>query len=132
MILENLLLNKLRRYPDEILTTKAEVLARMERAGSAANLATVDEHFYSQACKGAVATLGAYALAYMATLNDAQFEKFAAKKFPELCADIANYRGHANRISLVLDEKEISRLRDKVFDAIKFLVEEEKFNANEQ
>ena len=132
MILENLLLNKLRRYPDEILTTKAEVLARMERAGSATNLATVDEHFYSQACKGAVATLGAYALAYMATLNDAQFEKFAAKKFPELCADIANYRGHANRISLVLDEKEISRLRDKVFDAIKFLVEEEKFNANEQ
>ncbi len=125
MILENLLLNKLRRYPDEISQTKAEVIGRMERAGLATTLATVDEYFYLQACKRTVATLGAYALAYMATLTDAQFNKFVANKLPELCADIAKYRGHANNISLVLDEQELFSLRDKVFNAIKFFKEEE-------
>lgn len=131
MIMENLLLDKLRRYPDEILQTKMEVIGRLERAGSATTLSTVDEHFYLQACKRTVATLGSYALAYMATLTDAQFNKFVAKKLPELCADVANYRGHANNISLVLDEQELFNLRDKVFDAIKFLKEEEKIDASE-
>lgn len=125
MILENLLLNKLRRYPDEISQTKAEVIGRMERAGLVTTLATVDEHFYLQACKRTVATLGAYALAYMATLTDAHFNKFVANKLPELCADIAKYRGHANNISLVLDEQELFSLRGKVFNAIKFFKEEE-------
>ena len=123
MILENLLLNKLRRYPDEISQTKAEVIGRMERAGLVTTLATVDEHFYLQACKRTVATLGAYALAYMATLTDAHFNKFVANKLPELCADIAKYRGHANNISLVLDEQELFSLRGKVFNAIKFFKE---------
>ena len=74
--------------------------------------------------------MGAYALAYMATLTDTQFDKFAANKFPELCAKIANYRGHANNISLVIDEPELFKLRDKVFEAIKFLEEEEKIDAS--
>lgn len=131
MILENLLLDKLRRYPDEISQTKEEVIGRMKRAGSATTLITVDEHFYLQACKRTMATLGAYALAYMATLTDAQFNKFVAKKLPGLCAEVANYRGHANNISLILDEQELFNLRDKVFDAIKFLKEEEKLDASE-
>lgn len=125
MILENLLLSKLKKYPDEILQTKEEVIGRLKRADTATALATVDEHFYSQACRGNVATLGAYALAYMATLSDVRFDKFAANKLPELCAAVAKYRGHANNISLVLDEQELFNLRDKVFDAIRFLEEDE-------
>ena len=125
MILENLLLSKLKNFTAEISQSKAEIIGRLERAGSSTALATVDEHFYSQACQRKAATLGAYALAYTATLTDAQFDKFVANKLPELCAAIANYRGHANNISLVLDEQELFNLRDKVFDAIKFLEEDE-------
>lgn len=128
MIPENLLADKLRRYPDEISQKKADIIARLERAGSTTDLSTVSEQFYSRACKRETATLGAYALAYMATLTDAQFDKFAANKFPELFAKISNYRGHANNISLLLDEQELFGLRDRVFDAIKFL-EEEKIDA---
>lgn len=130
MILENLLLDKLRRYPDEISKTKAEVIRRLDSSGSTTDLAMIDEHYYLQACKRNVATLGAYVLAYIGTLTDVQFDKFVANKFPELCAKIANYRGHANNISLVLDEKELVNLRDKVFDVIMFL-EEDKFDSSE-
>ena len=130
MILENLLLDRLRRYPDKISQTKAEVIGRLEQAGAVTDLATVAENFYSQACKRAVASLGAYVLAYAATLTDEQLDKFAVKKLPELCAKVANYRGHANNISLVIDEPELFKLRDKVFEAIKFLEEEEKIDAS--
>ena len=130
MILENLLLDKLRQYPDEISQTKAEIIVRLERAGSTTDLATVSEQFYSRACKQEMATLGAYVLAYMATLTDAQFDKFVKNNLPELCAKVANYRGHANNISLVLDEQELFNLRNDVFNAIKFL-EEDKIDASE-
>lgn len=130
MILENLLLSKLKKYPVEISQTKSEVIGRLAKAGHSTALAMVDEHFYSQACRRKVATLGAYTLAYMATLSDVRFDKFAANKLPELCADIAKYRGHANNISLVLNEQELLNLRDKVFDTIKFWEEDEELDTN--
>ena len=128
MILENLLLGKLKKYPVEISQTKSEVIERLVKAGNSTALETVAEHYYSQACQRNVATLGAYTLAYMATLSDVRFDKFAANKLPELCAAVAKYRGHANNISLVLDEQELFNLRDKVFDAIRFLEEDEELD----
>lgn len=130
MILENLLLNKLKKYPTEISQTKSEVIERLSKASNSTALMTVDEHYYSQACQRKVATLGAYTLAYMATLSDVRFDKFTANKLPELFTAVAKYRGHANNISLVLDEKELFKLRDKVFDAIKFLEEDEELDSS--
>ncbi len=131
MILEKILLRKLKKFPAEISQTKSEIIARLAKAGNSTALATVGENFFHRACRRETATLGAYALAYMATLSDVRFDNFAANKLPELCAAVAKYRGHANNISLVLDERELFTLRDKVFDAIKFLEEDEQHDSDQ-
>jgi len=61
----------------------------------------------------------------MATLTDEQFDKFTAENLHELISEVATLRGHANNLALVLEEKNISGLRDKVFTAIKFLEADE-------
>lgn len=120
MILEKILSRKLTEFGGEISAAKAEIIGRLERAGKSTDLRTVGEKFYARACKRESATLGAYALAYMATLDDEHFEKFTTANLHELVFAIATYRGHGNNISLVLGAEEIFALRDKVFDAIKF------------
>ena len=121
MILEKILLGKLKESPAKITLSKAEVIARLAQAGKLTDLQTVGEDFYLRACRREAATLGAYALAYMATLDDEHFDKFTAANLHELVSEVALLRGHANNLALVLDEKKLSELRDKVFAAIKIL-----------
>ena len=125
MILEKILLHKLKEFPAEISLSKSEIIRRLAQADKSTNLRTVGEKFYSQACKKEPATLGAYALAYMATLTDEQFDKFTAANLHELISELATLRGHANNLALVLDEKNTSGLRNKVFTAIKLLEADE-------
>lgn len=121
MILEKLLLLKLKESPIPIALSKSEIIGRLAQAGKSISLRTVGEKFYSQACKREPATLGAYALAYMAMLTDEQFDKFTAANLHELIFEVTTLRGHANNLALVLDEKKLSSLRDEVFMAIKLL-----------
>lgn len=125
MILEKILLLKLKESPAEISLSKSEIIGRLTQSGKSTNLRTVNEKFYLQACKRESATLGAYALAYMATLTDKQFDKFTTANLHELISEVATLRGHANNLGLVLDEKNLSGLRDKVFTAIKLLEDDE-------
>ena len=112
MILEKILLHKLKEFPAEISLSKSEIIRRLAQADKSTNLRTVGEKFYSQACKKEPATLGAYALAYMATLTDEQFDKFTAANLHELISEVATLRGHANNLALVLDEKNTSGIWD--------------------
>lgn len=125
MILEKILSSKLAEFDGEISLSKAEIIDRLTRAGKSTELRTVGEEFYLRACKRQTATLGAYALAYMATLSDARFDKFAAAQLPELISRIAQLRGHSNNLALVVDAKDLSDLRDKVFAAITFLEDDD-------
>lgn len=121
MILEKILRRKLQTLLEKISMSKAQIIERLRRAGKSTDLQTVSEKFYSQACKGESATLGAYTLAYMAALNDEQFKTFTDMKVHELLFKITTYRGHGNNLSLVLSEDELADLRDKTFEAVKFL-----------
>lgn len=125
MILEKILLRKLKKFPAEITATKSEIIARLSRAGKSTDLRTVGEIFFNRACRRETATLGAYALAYMATLSDEQFDKFTAKNFHALIYEIATLRGHANNLALIVDAEKLFALRDKIFSAIKFLEADE-------
>ena len=118
MILEKIFKPKL---PDGIFMSKSEIVERLRRAGKSTTLQSVGENFYQRACRGEAATLGAYALAYMAALDDEAFAKFTAANLHELVAELANLRGHTNNLSLTLTEDELVKLREKVFAAIKFL-----------
>lgn len=121
VILETLLRRSLQALPEKISVPKAEVIERLRRAGLSTDLRTVGDNFYSAACNGAPATLGAYALAYMASLDDAQFERFTANELHDLCFEVASYRGHGNNLALVIADDKLAELRDKTFQAIKFL-----------
>ena len=131
MLLEKILSRKLKEFDDEISITKSEVIERLAGAGKSTDLWSVGEDFYLKACRREPATLGAYALAYMAALDDDRFKKFTEKNIHELIFEIANLRGHANNLALMVDDKNLVELRDKVFTAIKFL-EVDKFGRDKK
>ena len=118
-ILEKVLRNKLTQVPEEISVPKSEIVARLKKIGST-SLRSVNEKFYLSACKKQPATLGAYALAFMAA-SDENFQTFTAAKLHELVSDVAKLRGHTNNLSLSVSADDLSNLRDDVFNAIKIL-----------
>ena len=129
MILEKILFLKLKKFPAEILTSKTEIIRRLVKADKSTNFQTVGENFYLKACKKEPANLGAYALAYMATLTESQFDKFIAANLHKLISELATLRGYANNLALMLEEKNLFNLRDSVFTAIK-LLEDDKFDTD--
>ena len=89
-------------------------------------LKTVSERFFINAVKGLNSSLGAYTLAFFGFLpKDLLTDKISVKKNLETIAEILSLRQHANNteLNLTLTEKNLNSLREKTFDAIKFLEE---------
>lgn len=120
IILEKILSSLLHAKPI-INMEKSAIIARLQSQGISTDLSTVNDRYYENACRQQKATLGAYTLAYMASLNDTELTKFAEKKIPELAYEIAGYRGHSNNLNMVLDEALLLDLRHRVFEAVKYL-----------
>lgn len=120
VIMEKLLYNLLQKMP-VISMTKKEVIARMRADGISDELATVNDIYFEMARAHQKATLGAYALAYMAALNDDSLREFVDKGIHELVHKISYYRGHSNHLGLVVDENILLTLRKEAFEAVRFL-----------
>ena len=67
------------------------------------------------------ATLGAYALAYMAALDEMEFADFAKTGIHETVFRISTYRGHGNDVGLVIDEEMLAELCEQTFAAVRYL-----------
>ena len=90
------------------------------------SLKTVRENKFNAAVKGRNATLGAYTLAFFGFLpKDLLTDKTSVKKILEHIGEILSLRKHANNteLNLTLTEKNLNSLRQKTFDAMKFLEE---------
>ena len=120
IILEKIFYNLLQEMPT-IVVSKSEIVARLRRNGIADDLGTVGEVYYDRACQKRKATLGAYTLAYMAALNDDDLCAFTEHGIHDLTHKITGYRGHGNRMGLVVDKDVLFTLRKEVFETIKFL-----------
>lgn len=118
IILEKILNEKI---AEKITVKKSEIIARLKKFGDKSNLRTVNDSYYNAACQKGKATLGAYALAYMATLDDENLKYFVEKNFPTLVAEIVTLRGHGNNILLVVEEEKLIELRAKLFNTIEIL-----------
>ena len=121
VILEKIISQKISSFSGKITTPKSEIIARLNNFNVKQDFGTVSESFYSRACEKKAATLGAYALAYSATLDNESLKNLAQKNFFEVVFKIAGLRGHANNILFMAEEKELINLRSKVFDIVKFL-----------
>ena len=121
VILEKIISQKIFNFAGKITTPKVELIARLDSLNIKHNLQTVGLQFYQNACEKKVATLGAYALAYSATLDDDNLKNLADKNFFETVSEIALLRGHVNNILFTVEEDKLINLRSKVFDIVKFL-----------
>ena len=121
VILEKIISQKIFNFARKITAPKDEIIERLNNLNIKHNLQRVGERFYNNACEKNKATLGAYALAYSATLSDTDLKNLADKDFFETVSEIAGLRGHANNILLTVEKDELINLRSKVFDIVKFL-----------
>lgn len=120
ILMEKIFLGKLAMLP-VIAVSQKEILNRMCSNGIAMDLRTVGNHYYRKACNHEKATLGAYVLAYMAALDEAEFTAFAEAGIHETAFRISTYRGHGNNIGLVMNEAMLGELRDRTFAAVKYM-----------
>lgn len=120
ILMEKIFLGKLAMLP-VIAVSQKEILNRMYSNGLAMDLRTVRNHYYRKACNHEKTTLGAYVLAYMAALDEAEFTAFAEAGIHEIAFRISTYRGHGNNIGLVMDEATLAELRDQTFAAVKYM-----------
>ena len=121
VILENIIRQKILNFLGTITAPKEEIITRLKNCNVEQEFETVSDIFYQNACKKSVATLGAYALAYSATLDDENLKNLADKDFFEVVFKISGLRGHANNILFTIEEDDLINLRSKVFDIVKFL-----------
>ncbi|WP_314620371.1 hypothetical protein [uncultured Selenomonas sp.] len=120
ILMEKIFLGKLAMLP-VIAVSQKEILNRMCSNGLAMDLRTVRNRYYRKACNHEKTTLGAYVLAYMAALDEAEFTAFAEAGIHETVFRISTYRGHGNNIGLVMDEATLAELRDQTFAAVKYM-----------
>ena len=118
-VLEKILREKILDAPEKIAVPKTEVLARLKKFGQAAELGTVGDFYYRKACEKENATLGAYALAYFALLDDDALKDCTARNLPAFISEIAGYRGHGTNLNLLIETGRLAALREKVFEILK-------------
>lgn len=84
------------------------------------SLATVKKDRYNAARRGLKATLGAHFLILIPNLSD-EVELLKEQDVLGVVSKILDYRKHANNISLMVSDQDLSDLREKVINVIKIL-----------
>ena len=118
-VLEKILRRRIAELPNEIEVDKKIAVERLTRLGQSAAFQSVGDVYYRQACCKGDATLGAYALAYFAALDDARLKRCVAQNLPALVLTVAGYRGHGNNLNLMIENATLFEMRKQVFEVLK-------------
>lgn len=105
---------------------KEALCTLVEPLGLPSGLRQVGTHYYVRACAHEEATLGGYLLALLRTLcTDGALTDACRAVFesglPALVDELANARGHGNRVGMLMDGKTVQALCARTFEACKML-----------